>query len=128
MVARLNSLGFPTSGKKRLVIQKTRRTETKSNCLEFPTSTIRHLPQHHRDCSKFAHRRPYWAGTAEGSFERVSVGYHLMWKIAFKEILKVDTTNGNFWWLCIACLCVERGEYDCNLNTASAPGMNEENE
>ena len=36
-VARLNSLGFSTSGEERLVIG-TRRTETKRNCLKCPTT------------------------------------------------------------------------------------------
>jgi len=61
-------------------------------------------------------------------FERVLVGYHLMWKIAFKEMVKVDITNGKYWWICIAYLRVEMGQYDCDLNTTSAPGVNEENE
>ena len=38
-VAWVNSLRFPTSGEKRLAI-KTRRTETKRNCLVFPTSRM----------------------------------------------------------------------------------------
>ena len=41
MVARVNSLRFTTSGEKRLTIKvKTRRTEMKRNCLEFPASTM----------------------------------------------------------------------------------------
>ena len=35
-------------------------------------------------------------GTAGESFGKGSVGYHLRWKIPFREILKVDRTNGKY--------------------------------